>query len=369
MAETYGENILVFRTANDEWGEFSNQYPSPFTYMGNRFETVEQFLYYMRAVFGRSKATAEKILACGGDSDALSRAGRKQLLLENNRWEEVCPQIMRLGMRQKFLQNPELRKKLLGTGCRLLVENPKDGLLGFIFSAGDDWIRNPAKWKDRNLTGKVLMQVRADLRCADRLVGSDEAYVFPKAPFILQTPIGKMTLQEISALPGTKKSIHAYEETARQYLELFLASPGNVGDLNKIPLIAMERFIAKNNAEVANTLSRAKAVEAAVAKAREEAIAALNAEGAGEAEAEAAAEEAAEKAAEKAAEEAAAFAETEAAETPVPLEEQPGTVPAAEDMADAESENNDEKFPDDIPAEGFYELLFDLDEMMKLGII
>ena len=201
------------------------------------------------------------------------------------------------------------------------------------------------------------MQVRADLRCADRLVGSDEAYVFPKAPFILQTPIGKMTLQEISALPGTKKSIHAYEETARQYLELFLASPGNVGDLNKIPLIAMERFIAKNNAEVANTLSRAKAVEAAVAKAREEAIAALNAEGAGEAEAEAAAEE------------AAAFAETEAAETPVPLEEQPGTVPAAEDMADAESENNDEKFPDDIPAEGFYELLFDLDEMMKLGII
>ena len=303
MAETYGENILVFRTADDEWGEFSNQYSSPFTYMGNRFETVEQFLYYMRAVFGRSKATAEKILACGGDSDALSRAGRKQLLLENNRWEEVCPQIMRLGMRQKFLQNPELRKKLLGTGCRLLGENPKDGLLGFIFSAGDDWIRNPAKWKDRNLTGKVLMQVRADLRCADRLVGSDEAYVFPKAPFILQTPIGKMTLQEISALPGTKKS------------------------------------------------------EAAVAKAREEAIAALNAEGAGEAEAEAAAEE------------AAAFAETEAAETPVPLEEQPGTVPAAEDMADAESENNDEKFPDDIPAEGFYELLFDLDEMMKLGII
>lgn len=228
MAETYGENILVFRTADDEWGEFSNQYSSPFTYMGNRFETVEQFLYYMRAVFGRSKATAEKILACGGDSDALSRAGRKQLLLENNRWEEVCPQIMRLGMRQKFLQNPELRKKLLGTGCRLLVENPKDGLLGFIFSAGDDWIRNPTKWKDRNLTGKVLMQVRADLRCADRLVGSDEAYVFPKAPFILQTPIGKMTLQEISALPGTKKSIHAYEETARQYLELFLASPGNV---------------------------------------------------------------------------------------------------------------------------------------------
>ena len=199
MAELNGDKIIVFKTPDGEWGEFSNQYQAPFTYIGTRFESVEQFLYYMRALFGRSKATAEKVLECGGDSAALVKISKKQRLLENNSWEEVRQQIMRLGMRQKFLQNPELRKKLLSTGFRLLVEIPKEGLLDRILPPSEEWVRDPAKWKNRNMTGKALMQVRADLRCADRLVGADEAYVFPKAPFILQTPIGKMTLQEIAA--------------------------------------------------------------------------------------------------------------------------------------------------------------------------
>ena len=58
------------------------------------------------------------------------------------------------------------------------------------------------------------MQVRADLRCADRLVGPDEAYVFPKEPFILQTPVGQMSLKEISALPGARESVRTYAEIA-----------------------------------------------------------------------------------------------------------------------------------------------------------
>ena len=363
MAETYGENILVFRTADDEWGEFSNQYSSPFTYMGNRFETVEQFLYYMRAVFGRSKATAEKILACGGDSDALSRAGRKQLLLENNRWEEVCPQIMRLGMRQKFLQNPELRKKLLGTGCRLLVENPKDGLLGFIFSAGDDWIRNPAKWKDRNLTGKVLMQVRADLRCADRLVGPDDTYVFPEETFILKTPVGQMTLQEIAMLPGARDSVRAYAETAQQYLQLFLASADDFIGRYKISLVSMERAIARNKADVEQAISRAKAAaEAAKQADQSEQV-------------EQAQTDAAEPALETPAGQEEEFRADPAGLEPAGFTEAVPEAAAGETAVDAgiiQSLNTDtsgEDLPDDIPAEGFYELLYDLDELMKLGRI
>ena len=267
MAELNGDKIIVFKTPDGEWGEFSNQYQAPFTYIGTRFESVEQFLYYMRALFGRSKATAEKVLECGGDSAALVKISKKQRLLENNSWEEVRQQIMRLGMRQKFLQNPELRKKLLSTGFRLLVEIPKEGLLDRILPPSEEWVRDPAKWKNRNMTGKALMQVRADLRCADRLVGADEAYVFPKAPFILQTPIGKMTLQEIAALPGAKESVRAYLDTARQYLELFLATSDNVGNLNRIPLVTMERVIAGNAADIENALNRAKARAAAAAAA------------------------------------------------------------------------------------------------------
>lgn len=386
MAELNGDKIIVFKTPDGEWGEFSNQYQAPFTYIGTRFESVEQFLYYMRALFGRSKATAEKVLACGGDSAALVKISKKQRLLENNSWEEVRQQIMRLGMRQKFLQNPELRKKLLSTGFRLLVEIPKEGLLDRILPPSEEWVRDPAKWKNRNMTGKALMQVRADLRCADRLVGADEAYVFPKAPFILQTPIGKMTLQEIAALPGAKESVRAYLDTARQYLELFLATSDNVGNLNRIPLVTMERVIAGNAADIENALNRAKARAAAAATAVTEPDQETAAEAASDSETTAVPEE---QAAAPAADEAdtgdtnvSTEEDTNAApaavlefgaepaavseETPVPLSmtEEPSDI-SQENTADVPAED----LPDDIPEEGFYALLYDLDEMMKLGII
>lgn len=403
MAEMNGDKIIVFKTPDGDWGEFSNQYRAPFTYMGIRFESVEQFLYYMRAVFGRSKATAEKILECGGDSAALVKTSKKQRLLENNSWEEVRQQIMRLGMRQKFLQNPELRKKLLSTGFRLLVEIPKEGLLDRILPPSEEWVRDPSKWKNRNTTGKALMRVRADLRSADRLVGADEAYVFPKAPFILQTPVGKMTLQEISALPGAKESVRAYLDTARQYLELFLATPDNVGNLNRIPLVTMERVIAGNAADIESTLNRAKARAAAEEAAKEAAKAAAEeaakeaaeapepaqetaAEGFPDAETPAVPEEqaAAPAAGEVIAENTAVSPEEETNAAPAAVlefgaepaaisEEAPEPVPLTEEPSRILQEGTEdipaEELPDDIPEEGFYALLYDLDEMMKLGLI
>ena len=321
MADQAVENILIFKSPDDDWGEFSNQFPAPFTYMGNRFETVEQFLYYMRAVFGRSKATAEKVLACGGDSSALSKASKKQRILENNSWEAVRPQIMRIGMRQKFLQNPELRKKLLGTGFRLLVETSKEGIIERLIPGNEDWIRDPGKWKGRNTAGKALMKVRADLRCADRLVGADEAYVFPEEPFILQTPVGEMNLKEISALPGAKESVRTYAEIAQQYQELLLANADDFINRHTISLVTMERAIASNMADIENALSRAKARSAG------------------------------------------------AEDVNVTTETDEGIAVDTETIPDDQQETAAENLPDDLPAEGFYELLFDLDEMMKLGNI
>ena len=359
MAEMSGENILIFKTGEEDLGEFSNRYPAPFTYMGIRFETVEQFLYYMKAVFGRSKATAEKILSCGGDSSALSKASKKQRMLENNSWEAVRPQIMRIGMRQKFLQNPELRKKLLATGFRLLAEMPREGFLEKLIPGNEEWIHDPGKWKGRNLTGRVLMQVRADLRCADRLVGPDDVYVFPKEPFILQTQIGRMSLKEISALPGARESVRAYAEIAQQYQELLLANADDFISRHPIPLVTMERAIACNAADIENALNRAKA--------RAENAGVVSTEQAAEAEtvAEPAAEPAAEIAGEaETAAEPVAEAAAEAAAEPI-AEAAAETETVAEPVVDSDAE----KLPDDIPGEGFYELLFDLDEMMKLGII
>lgn len=363
MAEKSGENMIIFRKPEEEWGEFSNQYPAPFTYMGIRFESVEQFLYYMRAVFGRSQATAEKILACGADSAALSKASKKQRILENNTWEAVRPQIMRRGMRQKFLQNPELRKKLLSTGFRLLVEVSKEGLIGRLLAGNEEWGNDPGKWKGRNVTGKTLMQVRADLRCADRLVGPDDTYVFPEETFILKTPVGQMTLQEIAMLPGARDSVRAYAETAQQYLQLFLASADDFIGRYKISLVSMERAIARNKADVEQAISRAKAAAEAAKQADQSD------------QVEQAQTDAAEPALETPAGQEEEFRSDPAGLEPAGFTEAVPEAAAGETAVDAgiiQSLNTDtsgEDLPDDIPAEGFYELLYDLDELMKLGRI
>lgn len=355
MAEMTGEHILIFKTADEDLGVFSNQYPAPFTYMGTRFETVEQFLYYMRAIFGRSKATADKILECGGDSSALLKTSKKQRILENNSWEAVRPQVMRIGMRQKFLQNPELRKKLLGTGFSLLVEMPKESLIGRLIPGNEEWVHDPAKWKGRNQTGKVLMQVRADLRCADRLVGADEEYVFPKEPFILQTPIGQMSLKEIAALPGARESVRTYAEIAQQYQELLLANADDFIGRHTISLAMMEHAIACNSADIESALNRAKTRVAAA-----DTVGAEPAENAGSTGAEPA--------------ENAEFTGTEPVENAGFTDAEPAGAVESINAESVEEIGTDagsavEKLPDDIPREGFYELLFDLDELMKLGVI
>lgn len=68
-------------------------------------------------------------------------------------WEEVKTGVMEEVVMQKFSHNPELKKKLLATGNRLLVEGNwwKDDVWGV--SGG----------KGENRLGIILMQVRSEL--------------------------------------------------------------------------------------------------------------------------------------------------------------------------------------------------------------
>ena len=103
----------------------------------------------------------------------------------------------------------------------------------------------------------------------------------------------------------------------------------------------MEQAIASNAADIENALNRAKTRAAAAEVTNAENAEVTNAE-------------------------PAENAEVTSAE-PAENAEFTNAEPAEEMRADAGAAA--EKLPDDIPEEGFYELLFDLDELMKLGVI
>ena len=76
------------------------------------------------------------------------RSLRKKEMVEN--WDEIKVGIMLKGLRAKFNQNPYLAKKLLDTGDAILHEDsPTDMFWGI---------------KGKDMLGKLLMQVRKELR-------------------------------------------------------------------------------------------------------------------------------------------------------------------------------------------------------------
>lgn len=118
----------------------SNFYAAEVTYNGITYHNNE-------AAFQAQKdVTKAHEFAALTNPVMAKRNGRKVHLRSD--WEEVKVGIMEEIVRCKFTQNPELRKKLLDTGDRLLIEGGSDNFWG----------------NSKNTLGKILMKVRYELR-------------------------------------------------------------------------------------------------------------------------------------------------------------------------------------------------------------
>jgi len=80
-------------------------------------------------------------------------------------WYERSFDIVVDGNRAKFSQNRELKKFLLSTSNRVIVEaSPYDKIWGIGMSADDKRATNPTKWRGENRLGFALMVVRELLK-------------------------------------------------------------------------------------------------------------------------------------------------------------------------------------------------------------
>ena len=123
-----------------EYNFLSNFYGADVTYKGITYHNNEAAFQAQKDV---SRAQEFATLT---NPVVAKRNGRKVHLRPD--WEEVKVGIMEEIVRCKFTQHPELRKKLLDTGDRLLLEGGKDNFWG----------------NSKNALGKILMKVRSELR-------------------------------------------------------------------------------------------------------------------------------------------------------------------------------------------------------------
>ncbi|OHE98190.1 hypothetical protein CORC01_06558 [Colletotrichum orchidophilum] len=127
------------------------------------FKTAEHYMMHAKALLFSDTDVALSVLKADHPRK-VKALGRKVRGFDERAWNENRERIVREGNLLKFRCAPELRRRLLATGERELVEaSPMDRIWGIGFAP------DKAPWSDRrrwglNLLGKVLMEVRTVLR-------------------------------------------------------------------------------------------------------------------------------------------------------------------------------------------------------------
>ena len=145
-------------------GPFSQWNNSEFVVDGQKYVTAEQYMMHKKALLFNDKNTADKIIK--SDSPATQKSlGRKVKGFDEKIWRKHREQIVYDGNYAKFSQNEYLLKELLDTGDKILVEaSPVDKIWGIGLAEENKDAYNPVKWRGLNLLGKVLTQVKHDLK-------------------------------------------------------------------------------------------------------------------------------------------------------------------------------------------------------------
>lgn len=142
---------------------FSQWFQATFTVGGNTFPTAEHYMMHHKALLFGDATIAAAVLEAKSPGEAKS-LGRKVTNFSESKWQEHRTEIVERANLEKFGQNRNLKKFLIDTGNRVLVEaSPVDRIWGIGMSANDPDIEQPKKWNGLNLLGFSLMSVRAAL--------------------------------------------------------------------------------------------------------------------------------------------------------------------------------------------------------------
>lgn len=155
--------MICFHNPEEENGYLSNWYLSQFTIEDITFSSMEQYMMYEKAVLFHDKETAEKILQAT-DVAEIKTLGRNVRHFDDTIWTREREKIYK-GVLEKFCQNDELARKLEETGEDTIAECAvKDRIWGIGLSIRDKNRFCMNKWRGQNLLGKILMQVRGEIR-------------------------------------------------------------------------------------------------------------------------------------------------------------------------------------------------------------
>lgn len=166
--ENENEYCLFCSHNYGEWRVFSQWFPSTFqlNIEGNMiiFKNCEQWMMFQKALLFGDEESSKKILNTN-DPWTIKQLGRGVQGYKQDVWDKNKYEIVRQGNYLKFSQSPELVNILLATGNRIIAEaSHYDRIWGIGLRPDNPDAHDINKWKGENLLGKVLMDVRTQIR-------------------------------------------------------------------------------------------------------------------------------------------------------------------------------------------------------------
>ena len=145
-------------------GVLSNWYKCNFTIEKIKFNCTEQHMMYNKAILFHDMASAKLILK-SNDPKVQKKLGRGVSNFDQKIWSQMCNFIVLEGCYEKFNQNNTLGDILLATdGLELVEASPYDTIWGIGMAVDNPNVTDKTKWKGENRLGKVLGDVRAELK-------------------------------------------------------------------------------------------------------------------------------------------------------------------------------------------------------------
>lgn len=141
---------ILFYSTSEEFGEFSNFASFPIKIAGKVWPTSE---HYFQAQKFTDTHYAEAIRRAKSPMVA-ARLGRDRKMPLRKDWESVKIGIMRQAVEAKFKQHSVLRELLLSTENRRIIEH----------TTNDHYWGDGGDGSGKNMLGKILMDIRANLR-------------------------------------------------------------------------------------------------------------------------------------------------------------------------------------------------------------
>lgn len=158
-------NYIFFWGEKNNFGFLSNFFPTEFEDGGVKFICSEQyFMKKKQELFDSTNSSLAELILSSTEPRQIKQFGRMVKNFNEEVWSEHKYQIMYLAVKNKFLGNPELAKRLIDTGDKILVEaSPYDRIWGIGMPATAAVKIPESDWPGENLLGQILMEVRDEL--------------------------------------------------------------------------------------------------------------------------------------------------------------------------------------------------------------